>query len=226
MSLIKGENVIIYVYDGGMWKPIVCGRSCTLTTNADTIETSITGTGAWRTYEYSALTWSATMDGAVMLGMNNTLGLADVRAYQYSRLKMIIRYQRTDDSGNVYLEEGIGIIKTISDVGDYQDVATFSIEFQGSGPLTISFTPTPIDPTAKVKRIEYTATGGETYFESASLIVKDILDVVVDGIGRSGIITSGSPVDQEALYTSGTGRITLPIPMDAGMNLYVLYQDI
>lgn len=226
MSLIRGDNVIIYIYDGGLWKPVVCGRSCTLNTQAESIETSITGSGAWRTYEYTALTWTASLEGLIYLQKTNSLSTSDLRAMQYGRVKILMRYQRTDTAGNVYLEEGYGLITGISDTGDTGSAATFSLEIRGTGPLTIVFTPTPIDPTAKVKRLEYTASGGESSFSNAALQGKDIVMVTLDGISRSKIITAGTPTDQEAKYTSGSGTITFPMALDNDMQVTVLYQDI
>jgi len=226
MALIKGQNAIFYVYDDGQWKPIICARSGTFNTTAETIETSISGTGVWRTFEYTALTWTASFEGLIFLDGTNELTASDIRAFQFSREKILLRYQRTDTAGNVYTDEGYGLITGVSDSGDFQSALSFTIEFRGTGPLVIVYTPTPIDPTAKVKRLEYTGTAGETFFTSASLIGRDLLDVVVDGIGRSKIITAGTPVGQEAKYTSGTGRIDLPVPLVSGVEVYVLYQDI
>jgi predicted secreted protein len=226
MGLVKGDNVILFIYDGGMWKPVVCGTSCSFQTDAEDIETSITGSGAWRTYEYVALTWTCSFDGVILLDGLNELSLQDLRSYQYSRQKVLIRYQREDDSANVYTDEGYALITSISDTGDLDSMATFSVSLKGTGPLTSVLAPTPVDPTAKVKRFEYTGIAGETSFTDGDLISKDILDVVVDGVGRSQIITSGTPVDQEAKYYSGLGKIEVPIPLDNGIEVYVLYQDL
>lgn len=224
--IVKGENIILFIYDGGVWKPVVCGRDCSFDTQAEDIETSITGSGVWRTFEYRALTWTCSFDGVILLDGVNELSLQDLRAYQYSRQKVLIRYQREDGNSNVYTDEGYGLLSSISDSGNYQDVGVFSVEIKGTGPLTSVIVPTPVDPTAKVSRFEYTATGGETYFDSASLINKDILDVVCDGVGRSVIIVSGTPVGQEVKYSSGTGRIEFPFDLPTGTEVYVLYQDI
>lgn len=226
MSLVRGENVILYVYDDGQWKPIICGRSCSIVTNAETIETSISGSGIWRTYEYAGMTWEMSIDAAVKFDVTNTLALSDMRAKQISREKILCRYERTDESANVYVDEGYGLITSVSDSGELDSVASFNVTIKGTGPITMIFTPTPIDPTAKVKRYEYEATGGEASITSATLIGKDILDVVIDGIGRSKIITAGTPVDQEVKYTTGTGTITFAIPLDSEMQVYILYQDI
>lgn len=226
MGFIRGENVILFAYDDGQWKPIICARNCSLTTNAETIETSITGSGVWRTFEYTGLTWSANLDGAIFLDGTNELTASDLRAFQFGRQKLLIRYQRTDTAGNVYTEEGNAIITSISDSGEYTNLNTYSLDLVGTGPLTIVYTPTPIDPTAKVKRLEYSGISGETFFTNASLIGRDILAVVVDGIGRSEILTAGVPTGQQVKYTSGTGRIDFPFGLETGTEVYVLYQDI
>ena len=226
MSLVKGDSVILFIYDGGMWKPVVCGTSCSFQTNAEDIETSITGSGVWRTYEYVALTWTCSFEGVILLDGVNQLSVQDLRSYQYSRQKVLLRFQREDQDSNVYTDEGYALITQIGDTGAVDSMATFTVDLKGTGPLTSVIVPTPVDPTKKVKRIEYTGVSGETSFTNALLIGKDILDVVVDGIGRSQIILSGTPVDQEARYHSGTGEIELPIPLDAGIEVYVLYQDL
>lgn len=226
MSLVRGENVLLFIYDGGLWKPMSCGKSCTITTNAEDIETSLTGSGNWRTFEYVALSWSAQLDGLILLQEVNTLCLPDLRVFQSSREKVLLRYQRTDDSGNVYTDEGLAIITSITNNGELDGPATFSMSLKGTGPITMIFTPTPINPNAKVKRYEYTATGGEDSFADVLLQNKDILDVVVDGVGRSRLITTGTPVGQEALYDSTAGSITLPGTMEPDTEVYVLYQDI
>jgi hypothetical protein len=226
MSLIKGENIILFIYSDTIWKPVVCGRDCSFNTNAESIETSITGSGAWRTYEYKALTWTCSFDGVILLDGLNQLSLQDIRALQYSRQKVLIRYQREDQDSNVYTDEGYGLVTSISDSGNYQDLGTFTIEILGSGPLTSVITPTPIDPAKAVKRYEYTASGGETYFEDSELEDKVVLDIVCDGIGRSNIILSGTPVGQEVKYDATSGKIEFPFGLEADTEVYVLYQDL
>lgn len=223
--IVKGENIILFIYDDGMWKPVVCGRDCTFDTQAEDIETSITGAGAWRTFEYKALTWTCSFDGVILLDGTNELSLQDLRAYQYSRQKVLIRYQREDDASNVYTDEGYALISSISDTGNYADVGTFSISLKGTGPLDAVIVPTPVQG-GKVFRFEYTAIGGETEIIDSNLETKDILDVVVDGVGRSVIILSGTPVGQEVRYSSALGKIEFPFDLPTGTEVYVLYQDI
>ena len=64
------------------------------------------------------------------------------------------------------------------------------------------------------------------YIESALLQGREILEVYLDGIGRSEIITSGIPTGQQVHYNSSNGRITFPMVPDDLTNIVVLYQDI
>ena len=76
----------------------------------------------------------------------------------------------------------------------------------------------------QVFRLEYTAVGSEVGFISSTLIGKNIIDVNVDGVSYSEIITSGIPVDKQALFVSATGEIVIPQAMEPDEKVIVLYQ--
>ena len=228
MALIRGENVMLYSYQGGFWKPFVCGRSCTFHTNAETLETSGKGSGIYRTNVGVAVNWDATFEGLVYLQKINTIALPDARALQVSLTTILFRYQRIDEAGNTYLDEGTAIITDISDDGNQDNAAGFSMQLKGTGPLTQIFTPTVINPTGKVKIYEYTGIAGEYSFTTPLLNLVDVINVFIDGQARSRIILSGTPLGQEAKYTSaaGLGRIESAQPIDVGVEVRVEYQDI
>lgn len=73
-----------------------------------------------------------------------------------------------------------------------------------------------------MKRVEYIALG--TQIVSPILIGRDVLEVSVDGIGRSKLIEIGTPIDQEVKYDSSTGTLTFPQSLN-GEKVFVLYQD-
>lgn len=76
-----------------------------------------------------------------------------------------------------------------------------------------------------MKRLEYTYTGTLDYFEEPSLQGRDVLEVYLDGIGRSEIVGS-SPTGQQVAFSSSTGRITFPDPLEQFTQIVVLYQDV
>lgn len=225
MGLVLGKNVVFQIYDNGGWRLYACARTCSLSVDTSTVETSTTGSGVWASFEGQKHSWSGSADGVVNLDAAGMLTLADLRQRQIAFTKLLINFERTDESGNVYTDQGLILLTNSSDTGDLNDVATFSIAFQGTGPLTQIFTPTQLALSA-VRRYEGTAAGGETSIIIPSLIGKDIIDFTKDGIGFSGIITSGTPVDKQVLYDSSTGTFTTLIPFEPNENYYILYQDI
>jgi hypothetical protein len=74
-----------------------------------------------------------------------------------------------------------------------------------------------------MKKLEYTATGGETGFTSDLLIGKTILSVLKDGVGYTKIV-SAIPTDKEVQYLT-TGMIGFSQPLTPGEPVLVLYQD-
>ena len=59
---------------------------------------------------------------------------------------------------------------------------------------------------------------------SYALIGMEIIEVSVDGIGRSKILTSGSPQDQEVVFDSTNGSLTFAETFD-NVQIFVLYQN-
>lgn len=223
--IVTGKNVRVLIYDNGGYRLYACATSCTITLTTSVIETSTTGSGVFATFKPQKHTWICTLEGAVNLDEPGSLTLADLRSKQLSFTELLISYERTDDDGNTYADSGTAIIISSTDTGDVNDIATFSIELQGTGTLTQSFTPSTLALSA-VRRYEYTATGGETELTDASLIGKDILEFTKDGVGFSKILTSGTPVSKQVVYTSLTGKFEWLIPAEPGEEIYITYQDI
>jgi hypothetical protein len=71
---------------------------------------------------------------------------------------------------------------------------------------------------------EYTATGGETDVTDAELIDKNVVAVKRDGVDASYIISSGSPVNKEALYETSTGTVSFASALEPGEQVKILYQ--
>ena len=71
---------------------------------------------------------------------------------------------------------------------------------------------------------EYTATGGETGFTASELIGVNVQKVSRDGVDSSYIISSGTPVNKEALYETLTGGIEFASTLEPGEQVKVLYQ--
>lgn len=226
MSKVLGENMAALIYRDGMWKPYVCSRSISFNVSTDFIETSVTGTGNWATSKPTKNSWTGSADGVISLNAGSSLTLADLRSMQYGQELFLLRWTRTDLDGNVYTDEGYAYIANSSDTGSFDNVATFTIEFKGTGPIKQVYTPT--ETTGIVTRNEYEGIGGEYFFESTSLYLKDIVTVDKDGIGRAKLIVIGTPdpATKEVLYEDdiggGQGRLTFAQPFEANeMCVYI-----
>lgn len=75
-------------------------------------------------------------------------------------------------------------------------------------------------------RLEVTFNGTNTYIEEAILQNRQVVEVYLDGVGRSRILTSGTPTGQEALYLAATGRVAFPLVPEQGTQIVVLYQNL
>jgi len=224
MAFIRGENVIVLFYDGGQWKLYACAKNCTLDVTTDFIEVSGTGSGDFAEFLPTRHSFSGSIDGLTNLQQPSQLSLPDLRQKQLGKEKLQIRYQRTDEDGNVYTDEGYFFIESSSDSGNYSDANTFTIGLKGTGRLTQVFTAATLTGNA-VKTFEYTGVGGDISFDNAVLVNKSIISVFKDGI-RYRVITSGTPGYQEVLYTPTLGKFTFPLTFESKERGAVTYQDI
>jgi hypothetical protein len=222
---VKGENVVCYIFDSGVWKLYVCATTAELNVNTDFIETSVSGSGLWATFSPTKNSFTLTLSGVVSLNETGSLALPDLRQKQISQQTLLMRFQRTDEGGAIYTDELSFFITNSTDSGSFDGVNIFNISGQGTGPITQIFTPTVPVPIGAglVYRYDYTATANETGFTDSGLIGKTILEVNTDGVGNQ-VIFSGTPVGSEVKYISSTGQFIWAIPMEPGEGIYILYQ--
>lgn len=222
MSKVLGKNVIAYIFHGGMWKVAVCARSCEFTTTTEFIETSVRGSGKYKRFRPTVNSCTGSMEGVVTLDEPNTLAVSDLRSLQLAQTRLLLRFQRTDESGNVYTDEVYAYISQTADVGDFKEAANFSLDLIGDGEITQVFTPTPTTG-GTVVRVDFTATAGQDSLTDPALVGKELIEFVVDGVGYA-LITSGTPVGKEVKFTTATGVIQWGVPAAAGDDIYYIYQ--
>lgn len=233
MSKVLGKDMVFYLFNGGQWKPYMCARSGNMSIDTDTIETSVTGSGNYRTFEPTVHTFTASIDGIVSLNEATGLTLPDLQALQLAKTKILCRFTQTSIDGDIYTKEAYFYIVNSTDTGSFDGIATFSISLQGTGSITQIFTP-PSPITAEVFRYPAAgstapATTGAYTWTATGLASKVILSVHRDGRGSSDIITSGTPVGNEVLYANNgsDGDFTWPFPFEDGETPpYVLYQNV
>lgn len=229
MSLVHGKDALLYVYRGS-WKLLACAREIRLNVSTEFIETSIAGTNNNKTFEPTKDSFTAEADCIVSLEQTGLLGLPDMRSIQLAHEKLLIRFQRTSQSGSVYTDEAYAFVSNTTDTGNYGDIATWSTSFQGTGVITQVFTPTPSTSTNNpvIRYDSYTPIQDATSFTVAGLGNKYIVEAVKDGVGFQ-IITNGTPIGKEVKYTTSgnDGVFEWGIPFEATEdNPYILYRDL
>ena len=231
MSLVKGEDWVFYMFDAGLWKPFVCARSGNISVDTDTIETTVTGSGNWKTFRPTVHGFSAEVDGIISLNVSGSMSLPELQYLQFTKAKILCRFTVTSLLGDIYTKEAYFYITNTTDTGSFDGIATFSMALQGTGAITQIYT-NP-DPIIQGTMYRYPTMGNTApattgaYTWSTGLINKNVINVVKDGRGSSDIILSGTPVGNEVLYDSATGDFTWAIPFeDVETPPYVEYQNL
>lgn len=231
MSLVPGEQYVIYIYSGGIWTPYACVRSGSMSIETDTIETTVSGSGNYRTFEPTVHGFSASFDGVISANVSGSLVLSDLQALQLAKTKLLMRFIQTSVANDIYIKQAYFYITGSTDTGSFDGIATFQISLKGTGAITQIYTPPPTT-TGIVYR--YPAMGSTAPVASGTYSVtvtglgtKNILGVWKDGVGNNDIILTGTPVGKEVLYeTSGSdGVFTWAIPFD-GESWFCQYQNL
>ncbi len=225
MAKVAGKDVLALIFYNGQWRNYACGLSLTMDVVTDFVETSTRGNGKSKTFIPATDEWTATLEGAVALQEPGLLSLPDFRDIQDAQIPLLFRSQHTDESANVYTEEGTAYISRTTDTGAAEGIATFSIELRGTGARTRIYTTTATTG-LPVMRLEYTGVGGESGFTDAILVGKNVFSVSRDGQDKSKLILSGTPIINEVLFTSATGGIDFDAgnPLATGEEVVVYYQ--
>jgi predicted secreted protein len=144
MGLVLGKDVILSVsVDNALnFKPIGCARSVTLELQKEFIEISGPNSGVYRGYIPSAITCSGTMEGVVLLGSHNSPDIHNLGNIYQNLLdqKLNMRFYMQDEGADYYFEKSLDVyIESISETSSFDNITTFSINFKGTGPITIDY---------------------------------------------------------------------------------------
>lgn len=144
MGLVKGEDVVLrFNLPESIVSEIYCARAVTIDVQRDLVETTITGSGNFRTYIPSAITWGGTIEGLVYAN-DVAIGLGTT---SYSMLNSLINgatdieldwYEEDMEHLNYVRKTGLIIIETVSETASFDNIATFNVTFKGNGQLTLS----------------------------------------------------------------------------------------
>lgn len=230
--IVKGEDVVVYIFDGGQWKPYVCAKSCELNVSTDFLETSISGTGLFRTFLPTANSFTGSMDGIVdLFDDGSVLTLPSLRTKQLAQEVFLLRFTRSNSDSEYYTDEAMFFITNSTDSGSYDGINIFSISLQGTGVLTqLIIAPPNYPPDCVIPiRWEYTGIGGETIFiadgSGGTDDIRNKTILIADKDGTSfKVIFSGTPLGKEVRYTALTGQFEWGIQWEPNEEGFILYQ--
>lgn len=130
MSAILGRNFIIKLATGNAAGVAVAGQKTgSISMSGDTVETTVKGDGAAKTYLGNQYSWTVTLSGVYDLTDGGTLA-------GYLTVGTLVNVSCFVGETEEY--KGTGIVTSISAAGDQADVMTYDMTIQGTGALTIA----------------------------------------------------------------------------------------
>jgi predicted secreted protein len=230
MAAVIGKNVMLYWHrtdvDPEVDVAFACSTNCAFNVSVDQKEVTSQASAWFREYKNDVATWNVTCDGLITLSGFSYLFMLDK---QLTREPIEIKFVVDNGVDGLTIINGICNITSLSINAPYKDVATYNISLQGSGAYNI--TGTEVTPEGviivganPVKTKGYTASGGETSITFADTVGYTCLYVSRGGIDVQGIITSGTPVDEEVKFVSATGVLTFSRALGSGEFVRALFQ--
>lgn len=156
MRAIAGEELILYLFNE--MEPIACEDSFTLTITNNEIITTTKGSGRATNREYGSYDWNIQCTGVMLRSVLNTQTdpriLGDVAM---KGRKVIVKANIRND----YFF-GIGIITSVSYIGDASEMAKFDLAISGDGVLYKTALLKMPESIKEPKYIIFTKTGSPT----------------------------------------------------------------
>lgn len=142
MRLVNGKDAILTTNWLGNDVVLGCARSINFEMQTDMIETSITGSGNFRTFIPGASSFTGSMDGLVLLtgGPHTNIGMGELYEFFLANTPFEVSYYEEDVEGANFLNKDCTIyIDTISESASFDNMVTFSCTFKGVGAPTITY---------------------------------------------------------------------------------------
>jgi predicted secreted protein len=230
MAAVIGNNVMLYWHrtdvDPEVDVAFACSTNCTFEVSVDQKEVTSQSSAWFREYKNDVATWNVTCDGLITLSGFSYLFMLEK---QLAREPIEIKFVVDNGVDGLTIINGICNITSLAINAPQKDVATYNVSLQGSGPYNT--TGTEVDPSGviivganPVKTKGYTASGGETSITWLDTVGYTCLYVSRGGIDVQGIITSGTPVDEEVKFVSATGVLTFSRALGSGEFVRALLQ--
>ena len=128
MAVTRGLDILVHV--GA--KAIGGQKGCTLTMEADTIDTSNKNDAGWASFIGGAKQWSVSCDGQFVVDDEGQKAIMDAFIAGTE-----VEVEMKNQAETIYYK-GKACITSVEVDAQFDDVATLAVEFQGLGALAVS----------------------------------------------------------------------------------------
>ena len=139
---VQGLNILVYIQDGENKKILGGQKNCTLSMEADTIDVSNKNDFGWASFIPGAKSWTISCDGQFLSedeGQDALMkAFLDSEEVEIEMSKAVL----ADETNYVEAKEatiaytGKAVITSLELEAAFDDVFSYSVEFQGKGKLT------------------------------------------------------------------------------------------
>lgn len=131
MAVIRGVDVLVSLKTGTEYVTLGGQKDATLSASSDTIDVTTKDEGDWRKFLAGLKSWTISCEGLYV--DNDTAQTALWNAFLNAQ-EVDIKMSKQ----NSFTASGKAIITSIEHAAAMDDALTFSVEFQGTGALTVS----------------------------------------------------------------------------------------
>lgn len=127
---VQGKNSILFIKWKGLWVPISCETSNTMSESSEMIDTTTRDNGGWSTSRPNGQSYSISFSGQTVLEMGNSI-LNYWELVKLKRSRQLIEWQRRVN--NRMIESGMAYISDISNSYETEGLANFDMTLTGFG---------------------------------------------------------------------------------------------
>lgn len=137
---VLGKNAMLYVFDVPTddYQPFVCARDITQNIATEFIETSVSGSGQFRTFVPTANTGAVTIRGLMALNKDVQLDIADFQRLQLAREKLDSYIIYEAENGRTYTLSCDLYVENTSVEASFDNVSNFSVDLRMTGEITLT----------------------------------------------------------------------------------------
>jgi hypothetical protein len=230
---VLGKDMICSIKIGENYFPVFCAKSCSFDFSNEIILRTGVNDGLFPKRRVRRSDWRGSASGVVVTN-NTTDRYSPFYLLQEGIRRSVNTWQfefTNADSETVTLE-GEALIEGIPLSGDTGGFAQTSVNIVGSGGFLIDASVASDPPTDEnVDSDFWECVAGETSISGLSYNNKSLVGKTILAVARTGAahdpITTGSPVNLQAKFLTGSGSISFDanIPFNDGETVWAMWKD-